>query len=340
MRNIEWKKDRVRIIDQTKLPHRLSFLDLWTVDQVVDAIKTMKIRGAPALGVAAAFGCVLGVFDPEKAALKLLTSRPTAVSIKWALIRMMNIFRAGRGLPKRKLRKLLLKEAILMAEEDIVTNKEIGRRGQKIIRSGMKVLTICNTGMLATVDYGTALGVIRAAHERGKRFHVYVAETRPRLQGARLTTWELKRLRIPFTLITDNTIGHLMQKGDIDLVITGADRIARNGDTANKIGTYSAAVLAEAHRIPFYVAAPLSTLDFSIQSGRDIIIEERDPKEVTRIGKEQIVPKGTKAINPAFDVTPAKFIKGIITEKGIIKSGFLRAPGIPKPARDAQSFRL
>jgi methylthioribose-1-phosphate isomerase len=210
-----------------------------------------------------------------------------------------------------------------MAKEDIETNRRIGLNGAKIIKNGMRVLTVCNTGMLATVDYGTALAAIRAAHESGKNIHVYVAETRPRLQGAKLTTWELKRFKIPFTLITDNMIGYFMQKRQIDLVITGADRIARNGDTANKIGTYAAAVLAKAHRIPFYVAAPISTFDFDIRSGKQIVIEERSPEEVTKIENQQITPKGIKAANPAFDVTPAKYIKGVITEKTIFKPGGL-----------------
>ena len=197
----------------------------------------------------------------------------------------------------------------------------MGSHGAKVIKSGMSILTVCNAGALATVDYGTALGVIRAAHELGKRIHVYAAETRPRLQGARLTAWELKKMGVPFTLITDNMIGHFMQKGQIDIVVTGADRIARNGDSANKIGTYAAAVLAKAHGIPFYIAAPFSTIDFNTRSGKGIVIEERKSEEVTKIGKEQIAPKGIKAANPAFDVTPARLIKGIITEKGIFRPG-------------------
>ena len=319
MRTIEWKNGKVRIIDQTKLPHKLSFLNLRTVDQIVDAIKSMKIRGAPAIGVAAAFGCVLGALNLKKTAQKLLSSRPTAVNIKWAVERMQKIARGGRGLPLTKFKLLLLGEALRIAEEDVEVNKRIGLHGAKKIKSGMRILTVCNAGALATVDYGTALGVIRAAHELGRKIQVYAAETRPRLQGARLTTWELKRLKIPSILITDNMIGHFMQKGKIDLVITGADRVAKNGDAANKIGTYSAAVLAQAHGIPLYVAAPVSSIDFTIRSGKRIVIEERSPEEVTRIGKEQIAPKGIKVANPAFDLTPAKYIKGIITEKGIYK---------------------
>lgn len=307
MKTIQWKNSKVKIIDQTKLPHKLSFVYLRTLDQVVSAIKTMKIRGAPAIGVAAAFGMVLGEKNPKKAARKLLASRPTAVNLKWAVERMLKA-------------KDLLKEAKKIAAEDVLINKRMGENGLKIIKKGMRILTVCNAGALATVDYGTALGVIRSAHRAKKRIHVFAAETRPRLQGAKLTAWELKRERIPFTLITDNMVGYLMQKGEIDLVITGADRIARNGDSANKIGTYGVAVLAKAHGIPFYIAAPISTIDFNIRSGREIVIEERSPDEVTTIGKERITPKGVKVRNPAFDVTPKKYIRGFITEKGILKS--------------------
>lgn len=310
MKTIEWKYNKVRIVDQTKLPHKLVYINLRKVDQVVAAIKTMKIRGAPALGVAAAFGMVLGSSNLKKSARKLLDSRPTAVNIKWAVERMLKAAKAGKD---------LLKEALLIAQEDIQINKAIGKNGEKVIKKGMNVLTVCNAGALATVDYGTALGVIRCAHKLGKKIHVFAAETRPRLQGAKLTAWELKQEKIPATLITDNMIGYFMQKGEIDIVVTGADRIARNGDSANKIGTYAAAVLAKEHGIPFYIAAPTSTIDFSIRSGKQIVIEERSPEEVTCIGKERIAPKGTKVKNPAFDVTPARYITGIITEKGIYK---------------------
>jgi methylthioribose-1-phosphate isomerase len=332
MRTIEWKNGKVKIIDQTQLPHRLKFLYLRTPGEAVKAIKTMKIRGAPAIGVAAAFGCVLGSGRLGETARKLIDSRPTAVNIKWAVDRMLRMARAGMGLRPIKLKELLLEEALRIAEEDVETNKRIGLHGARLIKSGMNILTVCNTGALATVDYGTALGVIRSAFELGRKIHVYAAETRPRLQGAKLTAWELKRLRIPFTLITDNMIGHFMQKGLIDLVITGADRIARNGDTANKIGTYSAAVLAKEHRIPFYVAAPTSTIDFSIRAGKQIVIEERDPSEVTSIGQERIAPAGIRVANPAFDVTPAKYITGIITEKGVFRPD-VKASGKRKPAQ-------
>lgn len=319
MRTVDWRDGRIIIIDQTALPHRLKFLRLATVNQVVKAIKAMQVRGAPAIGAVAAFGCVLGSADFKAAAKKLISSRPTAVSLQWAVERMLQTAKKGKGLPCPKLKALLLKEALRLAEEDVAANRSIGKNGAKLIKPGMGVLTVCNAGALATVDYGTALGVICAAFDQGKKFHVYAAETRPRLQGAKLTAWELKRAGIPFTLITDNMIGYLMGKGEIDLVVTGADRIARNGDTANKIGTYTAAVLAKAHGIPFYIAAPLSTIDLKTKTGQQIVIEERDPAEVTVIGRERIAPKGIKVINPAFDVTPAKLIKGIITEKGIFR---------------------
>ncbi|MDD5382685.1 MAG: S-methyl-5-thioribose-1-phosphate isomerase [Candidatus Margulisbacteria bacterium] len=324
MRTIAWEKGKVRIIDQTQLPQRLKFRLLKTVAAVVRAIKTMQVRGAPAIGVAAAFGCVLGSSRLKDTAGKLIAARPTAVNLKWAVERMLRVAKAGRGLPPEKLRWLLLEEALRLAEEDVVINKKIGRNGSRLIKNGMNILTVCNAGALATVDYGTALGVIRTAHASGKKIQVLAAETRPRLQGAKLTAWELKRLKIPFTLITDNMIGHFMQKKQIDLVVVGADRIARNGDTANKIGTYTAAVLAKAHHIPFYVVAPTSTIDLALRSGRQIVIEERDGSEVTNIGQERITPKGVRAANPAFDVTPAKYISGIITEAGTFSPSRLK----------------
>jgi len=315
MRTVEWKNHAVKIIDQTQLPHRLKFIYLKSVDEVISAIKSLKVRGAPALGIAAAFACVLGASNLRRASRRLIASRPTAVNIGWAVERMLRAAKAG---------KALLGAAQKMAEEDVEINKRIGFHGAALIKDGMNILTVCNTGALAAVDFGTALGVIRTAHEIRRKIHVYVAETRPRLQGAKLTAWELKKLKIPFTLITDNMIGYFMQKGNIDLVLTGADRIARNGDAANKIGTYSAAVLAKVHHIPFYIAAPISSIDFKAKSGKAIMIEERDPEEVTKIGREQIAPQGIRVANPAFDVTPAYYIAGVITEKGIFKSGAIR----------------
>ncbi|MDD4179586.1 MAG: S-methyl-5-thioribose-1-phosphate isomerase [Candidatus Margulisbacteria bacterium] len=319
MRTIEWVNGKVKLIDQTLLPGKLKHVYVTTVPQMIDAIKTMKVRGAPAIGVAAAFGCVLGSDNLNETARKLIASRPTAVNLKWGVERMLRVGSRAKGQGSRRLKALLLEEALKLAEEDVQTNKLIGFYGNKLIKKGMNILTVCNAGALATVDYGTALGVIRAAHEAGKKIHVYPAETRPRLQGAKLTAWELKQGKIPFTLITDNMIAYHMQQGKIDIVVTGADRIARNGDTANKIGTYSAAVLAKVHGIPFYIAAPFSTIDLKTKTGKDIVIEERDPAEVTNIGRERIAPTNIKVANPAFDVTPAKYITGIITEKGILK---------------------
>lgn len=310
MRTIGWKNNKLSIIDQTRLPEKLVFVNLSDYRQVVKAIKTMKVRGAPVIGVAAAFGIVLAYPKVKEAARDLISSRPTANSIAWAVKRMLRI-RGGRV--------ELLAEAQKMAEEDIRINQAIGKNGVKLIKTGMTVLTHCNAGALATVDYGTALGVIRAAWEQGKKFKVLVDETRPLLQGARLTAWELKRLGIPYRLITDNMAGHFINRGEVDLVIVGADRIAGNLDVANKIGTYSLAVLAKENKIPFYVAAPYSVIDKKVRTGKDIIIEERDPREVTEILGRKIAPSGTLALNPAFDVTPQKYIAGIITEKGVIE---------------------
>jgi len=310
MKTIEWKNGKIRIIDQTKLPHKLEYIYPRTVAEVVAAIKTMKIRGAPVIGVAAAFGMVLGYPKVAQTAKALLASRPTANSIAWAVNRMLSV-RGGRA--------ELLIEAQRIAREDMEINRRIGKNGSKLIRSGMTVLTHCNAGALATVDYGTALGVLRAAREKGTRFKVLACETRPLLQGARLTAWELKRLKIPFRLITDNMAGHFMQRGEVDLVVVGADRIARNLDVANKIGTYALAVLARENDIPFYVAAPYSVIDRTIKTGKDIPIEERNEEEVLSFAGKRIAPKGVKAANPAFDITPHRYIIGIITERGILR---------------------
>ncbi|OGC04188.1 S-methyl-5-thioribose-1-phosphate isomerase [candidate division WOR-1 bacterium RIFOXYA12_FULL_43_27] len=311
MRTLEWVHGKLKIIDQLELPHKLKFLYLKTYQDVVKAIKDMNIRGAPAIGVAAAYGCVLAGKDLQKAAKALIASRPTAVNIQWAVNKMLQYNEEGKD---------LLVEANRMAEEDIAINKKMGAYGAKLIKSGMSILTHCNAGALATVDYGTAVGVIRAAHEQGKRIHVFTGETRPYLQGARLTAWELKQMGVDYHLITDNMVGHFMQRGEIDLVVTGADRVARNGDTANKIGTYSIAVLAKEHGIPFYIAVPFSTIDPKTKSGKDIKIEERDADEVVVVNGKRIAAKGTPVRYPAFDVTPAKYITGYITEKGILKS--------------------
>jgi methylthioribose-1-phosphate isomerase len=311
MRTVEWFNGKVKIIDQTRLPLQLKFIYLKTYKEVIRAIKNLEVRGAPAIGVAAAFGMVLAYPNLKKAAKELVAARPTANSIDWAVKRMLKV-KGGKS--------ELLAEAQAIAEEDIRNNHAIGRHGAKLVRSGMNILTQCNAGALATVDYGTALGVIRAAFERKKKIHVYVPETRPVLQGARLTAWELQHAGISCTLVTDNMVGYLMASGKVDIVIVGADRIARNGDVANKIGTYQIAALARAHGVPFYVAAPEATIDREIRTGKDIRIEFRDIKEITEIGGRRIAPRGIRAINPAFDITPAGLVSGYITETGVCPS--------------------
>ncbi len=328
---IEWRKDRVRMLDQRKLPEKVLFLEYKDYKGVAQAIKKMVIRGAPAIGIAAAMGVALGARSIKAKTFEefynklvpicehLASTRPTAVNLFWAIKRMRALVEANRYKKVQDIKRLLIAEALNILKEDIEINRAIGKNGASFIKDGDTILTHCNAGALATGGYGTALGVIRAAKEEGKKIHVYADETRPVLQGARLTVWELMQDSISVTLITDNMAGYLMKKGEINLCIVGADRIAANGDTANKIGTYSVAVLAKEHRIPFYVAAPLSTIDPSIASGNEIPIEERDLKEVTHVwGQVQIAPKKATVINPAFDVTPAPYIKAIITEKGAL----------------------
>ena len=331
IKTIEWKNDRVIMIDQRKLPQEETYVLCSDYRQVVKAIKEMVIRGAPAIGIAAAMGLALGAKEIEAASLegfktrfkKICTAmslaRPTAVNLFWAIQRMWKLVEDSPVQKVESLKKVLIREARNMLAEDIDINKRLGSIGQKVIKKGATVLTHCNAGALATGGYGTALGVIRAAIEAGKQVRVIADETRPFLQGARLTAWELAKDHIPVTLITDNMAGCLMQKGLIDLVIVGADRIAANGDTANKIGTYSVAVLAKEHGIPFYVAAPCSTIDVRIKSGEGIPIEERNEREVTHVGDKRVAPMGIAVLNPAFDVTPHAYIAGIITEKGILK---------------------
>ncbi len=333
MRTIEWHNGTVRLIDQRKLPHHLVVEECTDYRQLAAAIKEMHIRGAPAIGVAAAFGLALVAHhsrasspdellrELEEAASVLGNTRPTAVNLFWALDRILAKAHSHQG-NLASLKEAVIAEALLIAEEDVETNKKMGLHGAKLIKDGSNILTHCNTGALATVDYGTALGVIRTAWEQGKRIHVWVDETRPRLQGARLTAWELKQLGIPATLIPDNAAGMLMRQGKVDIVLVGADRIAANGDVANKIGTYNLAVLAHEHGIPFYSVAPTSTIDLSIPSGEHIPIEERDPSEVTHIEGIPIAPEGFPVYNPAFDVTPHRFITGIVTEKGIVYPPF------------------
>jgi methylthioribose-1-phosphate isomerase len=334
-RTIQWIGDTggfVRLIDQTLLPERLEYRDCRTVEEIWEAIKTLRVRGAPAIGVAAAMGVVLGMQnfgDRSRGAYErrlhdvasyLGSSRPTAVNLFWALDRMEKRVR-GRTeeLGPPSLTQLLLQEALAIEEEDRQMCRAIGHTGQALIRNGMGVLTHCNAGGLATADYGTALAVLFAAAELDRRFQVFVDETRPLLQGSRLTAWELHQRGIAVTLICDSMAAQVMKEGRIQIVVVGADRVAVNGDTANKIGTYGVALLAHAHQVPFYVAAPSSTFDFSLPSGDSIPIEQRDPREVTHGFGRQTAPDGINVYNPAFDVTPARLITGIVTEKGIIQ---------------------
>jgi len=340
---IKWEKGKVIMIDQRKLPEEEIFVECRDYEQIAEAIEKMVIRGAPAIGVAAAFGVALGVLKiKEKRDLegkfrkifqRLERTRPTARNLFWALERMKNIFDKNKALSLSPLKQKLIDEALAVEKEDIETNKKIGFWGQELIKDGQSILTHCNAGELATAGYGTALGVIRAASSEGKKIQVYAGETRPLLQGARLTCWELDRDNIPVILITDNMAGFLMQKGKISLVITGADRIARNGDTANKIGTYSLAVLAKEHGLPFYVAAPLNTIDYDLTDGRQIPIEERDPDEVREIGGRCLALPHIKVFNPAFDVTPASYISAIITERGIVRPPYEKSLGEMKKSK-------
>lgn len=329
---IEWKNNKIRLIDQTRLPGEFIYLDIGGLEELWQAIKLLKVRGAPALGAAAALGLYLGVRDSkardfrgfkqalDRVAGYIASSRPTARNLFWGIERSCAVALANKKKPIAEIKKLLLKEAQELIEEDRRMCRAIGSYGATLIRDRDTILTVCNAGALATVDFGTALGVIYRAREEGKHIKVFACETRPLLQGARLTCWELKKKGIDVTLICDNMAATLMQRGKVDKVIAGADRIAANGDTANKIGTFSLAVLSHYHRIPFYIAAPYSTFDLKIRSGKEIPIEERDPKEVTALFfKKPIAPEGVKVFNPAFDVTPHALISAIITERGIIR---------------------
>ncbi len=321
----------LRMIDQTRLPIEFVEIDCRDVSAVWEAIKVLRVRGAPAIGIAAAYGVCLGVqsavgHDPSEfferlheAADYLATSRPTAVNLFWALDRMRRTAERLQNRPTSEIASLLLAEAQAIHEEDRQMCRAIGRHGAELLRDGQGVLTHCNAGGLATSDYGTALAVFFAAAESGKTLHVYADETRPLLQGARLTAWELQQRGIDVTVICDNMAAQVMREGRVQAVVTGADRIAANGDTANKIGTYGVALLAAAHKIPFYIAAPSSTFDLSIQSGAEIPIEQRDPREVTHGFGRQTVAEGVRVYNPAFDVTPAELIAGIICERGVIR---------------------
>ena len=327
---VEWKNDRVVILDQRVLPGDVRVLDCEKYEDVAEAIRNLSVRGAPAIGVTAALGIALGATQYTGADLKgflshmeevcrtIASTRPTAVNLFWAVDRMKHVLAGASTHSIQDLQKALQEEALAVLDEDIRVNRTLGNFGSTIIRDGDHILTHCNAGALATAGYGTALGVVRAAWEQGKQIRVYADETRPVLQGARLTAWELQQDGIPVTLITDNAAGALMKQGRIQCCVVGADRIAANGDVANKIGTYSVAVLAKAHGIPFYVAAPSSTIDMQTSEGKDIPIEERSPAEVTCLyGDRIIAPQGIDVWNPAFDVTPASLITGIITERGI-----------------------
>ena len=327
---LRWREGRLELIDQRLLPSRLEYARCTSAAEVAEAIRSMVVRGAPAIGCAAAFGIALearrqqGLRPREfhtamEVAFKTLAaSRPTAVNLFWALEQMRSELTRHRDDPKLAAAKLADVAAAIFAA-DLETNRAIGRAGMKHVRDGARILTHCNTGALATAGHGTALGVVRSARDAGKRVSVIATETRPYLQGARLTAWELIQERIPVTLITDNTAGHLMSQGKVDIVIVGADRIAANGDVANKIGTYPLAVLAQRHRIPFCVAAPLSTIDLKTANGRAIPIEERSASEVTGYAGVRWAPEGVTVANPAFDITPAKLVGALFTEKGVVR---------------------
>jgi len=331
IQTIQWTNQGVVMIDQTRLPSEELYVTCRNYGEVADAIRTMIIRGAPAIGVAAAMGVAIGVAQADPANLdaefariceELGSTRPTAVNLFWGIDRMKRLYGSVRRLPWDQIRDRLIAEAMLIREEDIEINKAIGRHGAPLVPDGRTVLTHCNAGALATAGYGTALGVVRAAVEAGKDIDVYADETRPFLQGARLTVWELQRDGIRATLITDNMAGHFLHSGRIGCVIVGADRIAANGDVANKIGTYGVAVLAKENNVPFYVAAPVSTLDLTLPNGDHIPIEERGAAEVTHMRGVRVAPEGTEVRNPAFDVTPNRYVTAIITEKGVARAPY------------------
>ncbi|MGH2457411.1 MAG: S-methyl-5-thioribose-1-phosphate isomerase [Chloroflexota bacterium] len=329
MKTVEWLGDRIRLIDQTRLPGALTFIDCETLDEVAEAISSLKVRGAPAIGITAAFGLALVATrsrapdlprwseDLERAADVLRRTRPTAVDLSRALEVVLQATLQATDLVDGRRRVL---EAInRLQEQDRLANHAIGRHGADLVPFGANVLTHCNTGALATIEHGTALGVIRTAHAQGKRIHVWVDETRPALQGARLTAWELLQDGIPHTVVADGMAGFLMRQRKVDLILVGADRIAANGDTVNKVGTYALAVLARAHRLPFYVVAATSTFDARVPNGDAIPIEERSPDEIRRIGNVQIAPADSPALNLAFDVTPGDLVSAIVTERGVIR---------------------
>lgn len=350
VKTIEWKNGKVRMLDQSRLPLDVSYIECADFKMVAEGIKKLWIRGAPAIGIAAAMGIALGAqgvkaqsYDDFMERLEpimetILLTRPTAVNIYWAVERIKRLLYQHREESVEQLKQLLIDEGKQILEEDIETNKAIGKWGAQFIRDGDTILTHCNAGSLATGGYGTATAPMLIAKEQGKRIQVIADETRPVLQGARLTAWELMQEGIPVTLITDNAAGALMKRGMIDLAIVGTDRTASNGDVANKIGTYTVAILCREHGIPFYVAAPLSSIDFSINSGDLIPIEERNPEEVSTFWGRRVAPNGVKIINLAFDVTPAKYVSGFFTEKGVFKPRDLKK--LQGEDFDLESIRL
>ena len=331
---VRWAGDRLLLLDQTRLPREELTREFARWEDVAEAIRTLVVRGAPAIGVTAAFGVALAarqsrattfdslLADIETAIKGLAATRPTAVNLFWALDRMRSTLLAGRAMSVDAIRSRLLAEAQAILDEDVAANRAMGDHGATLVPSGARILTHCNAGALATAGYGTALGVVRSAHAQGKVALVWVDETRPVMQGSRLTAWECVRDGIPHRLVADVVAASLMGRGQVDLVVTGADRIAANGDTANKIGTYALAVLAHHHHVPFYVAAPFSTIDPRLASGAEIPIEERDPAEVRRVGATVTAPEASPVFNPAFDVTPSELIAAIITERGVFRAPY------------------
>jgi len=345
VRTIEWRNGRVVMLDQRLLPTQEVYRVYREHREVARAFKDMVVRGAPAIGVAAAMGIALGARtlrgdigrDFERLCRAFAATRPTAINLFWAIERMRRVFGRNRHRSADTVRMLLEREALAIHDEDVATNRSLGRHGAALLEHGATVMTYCNAGALATAGYGTALGIVRAAVEAGKRIQVIACETRPFLQGARLTAWELKRDRIPVTLVTDNMAGHLMQRGRVSCVIVGTDRTAANGDVANKIGTYSLAVLAHRHSIPFYVAAPVSSIDPDCPTGAQVPIEERAGREVTHVLDRQIAPSGVRVANPAFDVTPAELVTAIVTERGVARQPLART--LPRLVEGAERAR-
>ena len=334
MRTVEWDQGAVKMVDQRALPWKLEFARLETVEAVAESIRNMTVRGAPAIGAAAGFGMALAARQSDAVAVNALVrdlreqgdllkaARPTAVNLAWAVDKLLQIATSGEFNSADDLREVLLSAAQQIADDDVAINGRIGAHGAALVEDGATVLHHCNTGALATVDYGTALGVIRAAFEQGKEIHVLLDETRPRLQGSRLSAWEMEQLGVSYDIIPDTAAGYFMKNGEVDVILVGADRIAANGDFANKIGTYQLAIMAQAHGIPFYTVAPTSTIDLDLPSGEQIPIEQRDPSEVTTPYGNPIVPAHFRARNPAFDVTPHRYLSGIVTEYGIARPPF------------------